>query len=205
MKAGIELLKPGGYGLFVLPHSFLIAESAAKLRKYLIEQCWITCLADLSAIPVFGNTGIYVILLIFQKKQLYLSESPFCTTIKCREFVGKSLQDGLRNKYTDNPFYSVFELNQSFFNNEVWSILPIKELKLKEKISLLPALSEFLEVRQGFVTGADDVFIVEKNRISKTEEQIYIPYLPDKDIDRYSTVRNSNLYVFYPFIKGKKN
>src|SRR5690606_14032830 len=68
VKVGLELLKPGGYGLYVLPHSFLMSKSAGLIREELSKTCWIKCVADLSAIPVFENTGIYVILLIFQKK-----------------------------------------------------------------------------------------------------------------------------------------
>lgn len=204
LKVGIDLLKPGGFGLFVLPHSFLIADNAIKLRQYLAENCWIRCLADLSAIPVFGNTGIYVVLLIFQKKHPSNLNNPSATLIKCREFVGKALQDGLRNNHVDNNFYSVFEVEQTFFKNDSWSVLPYKELALKEKISQLPNLSEFLEVRQGFVTGADEIFLIDKNKIPKGEEDVYIQYLPDRQIDRYSIPKSVSKYVFYPFKGGQK-
>lgn len=204
LKAGIELLKPGGYGLFVLPHSFLISDSGSKLRKYLAESCLIKCLADLSAIPVFGNTGIYVILLIFQKKNPLNLEIVPSTIIKCREFVGKALNDAIQNKIVDNAFYSIYELEQVFFQNDSWTILPFKEQNLREKLSAFPKLNDFLEVRQGFITGADDIFILDKDQIPKGEERIYIPYLPDRKIDRYSIPKSSSQYVFYPFINNKK-
>jgi hypothetical protein len=204
LKAGIDLLKPGGFGLFVLPHSFLISQNALKLRKFVYEQCWIRCVADLSAIPVFGNTGIYVILFIFQKKHSSNLLSPPATIIKCREFVGKALQDGLRNNHIDNNFYSVFEVEQTFFNTEAWTILPYKEIALREKFISFPKLNQFLDVRQGFVTGADDVFIFDKTEIPKGEEEIFVPYLPDKRIDRYSVPRSVSQYVFYPFLRDAK-
>ena len=68
LLTGLKLLKPGGYGFFILPHSFLISESARGMRDLLREESWIHCLADLFAVRVFGDTGIYVILLIFQKE-----------------------------------------------------------------------------------------------------------------------------------------
>ena len=204
LKAGIDLLKPGGYGLFVLPHSFLIAENAIKLRKYISENSWIRCLTDLSAIPVFGNTGIYVVLFIFQKKNPSNLHSPLATMIKCREFVGKALQDGLRNNHVDNNFYSVFEVEQNFFKRESWIILPLKELTLREKLSQFPKLNEFMEVRQGFVTGADEIFLIDKGQIPKGEESAFIPYLPDRQIDRYSIPKNVSKYVFYPFDEDSK-
>jgi type I restriction-modification system DNA methylase subunit len=204
LKVGIDLLKPGGFGLFVLPHSFLIAENAIKLRKYISDNCWIRCLTDLSAIPVFGNTGIYVVLFIFQKKHLSNLQNPLATMIKCREFVGKALQDGLRNNHVENNFYSVFEVEQNFFKSESWAILPLKELKLREKLSQFPKLSDFIEIRQGFVTGADEIFVIDKIQIPKGEEGLYIPYLPDRQIDRYSIPKTVSQYVFYPFDGQKK-
>jgi methylase of polypeptide subunit release factors len=204
LKCGIDLIKPGGMGLFVLPHSFLISDSGSKLRKYLNESCWIRCLVDLSAISVFENMGIYVVLLIFQKKTNTNIIEPKCTIVKCREYVGKALQDTILEKLVDNPFYSIFEVEQSFYKNYIWSILPKSEIKLEEKISQFPKLKDFLEVRQGFVTGADDVFILNKQNLPKGEESLYIPYLPDKVIDRYSSHKSSSQFLFYPFNQNLK-
>ena len=69
LKRGIDVLKPGGYGFFVLPQSFLVGANAAGMRRYLSERCWVHCLADLSSIRVFGKTNnAHVVLLIFQRK-----------------------------------------------------------------------------------------------------------------------------------------
>jgi N-6 DNA Methylase len=48
VKDAVERLPPGGFGLFVLPHSFLLSKSAQKLRDWILEQCLVQCLADLS-------------------------------------------------------------------------------------------------------------------------------------------------------------
>jgi len=56
LKHSVERLRPGGFGLFVLPHSFLLSKSAHGIRDWILEQCWIHCLADLSAIRVFEDT-----------------------------------------------------------------------------------------------------------------------------------------------------
>lgn len=204
LKVGLDLLKPGGYGLFVIPHSFLIANSAELMRKTLQENAWIRCVADLSAIPVFGNTGIYVTLLIFQKKDDSNKTAPKATIIKCRDFVGKALQDAIRGYMRENDFYSVFEVQQKLFENKEWHILPHKEFQIQNKINQFPRLNAFLDIRQGFVTGADDVFIVEKKQIPKGEEEVYIPYLPDRQIDRYFPPKSSSKFVFFPFIEGEK-
>ena len=38
LKIGVEMTRPGGYGLFVLPHSFLIADSARKMREFIAKK-----------------------------------------------------------------------------------------------------------------------------------------------------------------------
>jgi len=82
--------------------------------------------------------------------------------------------------------------------------LPKNEIRLEEKISQFPKLKDFLEVRQGFVTGADDVFILSKQNIPKGEESLYIPYLPDKLIYRYSNNKGSSQFLFFPFSQNNR-
>ena len=64
----MEVLKPGGFGLFVLPQNFLLTQ-IALLECELISQKMrgFIASADLSAVPIFGDVGVYVILLVFQK------------------------------------------------------------------------------------------------------------------------------------------
>ncbi|MCF0050619.1 N-6 DNA methylase [Dyadobacter sp. LJ53] len=204
LKIGVDLLKPGGFGFFVLPHSFTVAESAAKLRKFISGTCWIRCFADLSAIEVFGETGIYVVLLVIQKKSEKVFMSPTATIVKCKDFVGKALQAALKNNFTENDFYSVYEIDQSNFHRANWFVLPPKEIRIQNKLSRLSKLSDFVEVRQGVVTGADDVFIVKKELIPANEESIYVPYVPDRQIDSYKFNKNTESYLIYPFLNGEK-
>ena len=116
LRIGIELLKPGGYGLFVLPHSFLITKSAKKMREYLTNSTWIRCLADLSAIRVFEDSGIYVILLILQKKlETTPKIEPDAMIIKCQDFVGRALQEAIEGQRLENSFYSIYDVKTRCF------------------------------------------------------------------------------------------
>ncbi|MEM9389802.1 MAG: N-6 DNA methylase [Bacteroidota bacterium] len=204
LKVGIDLLKPGGTGLFVIPHSFLIADSAKKLRQLLAEECNIICLADLSSIPVFSNVGIYVILLIFQKKQNVTNIEHNATIIKARDFVGRALESALMNERVDNDFFSVYEVSNSVFNQETWNILPYRENIILEKFSKLPTLGEFANIKQGFVSGNDEVFILNGLQVPKDESEIYVPYLTDRNIDRFHLPKKSSKFFFFPFVDGRK-
>jgi len=204
IKVGLELLRPGGYGLYVLPHSFLISSSGVMMREELSKNSWIKCIADLSAIPVFENTGIYVVLLIFQKKTQNQIVQPNATIVKCRDFVGKALQDVLRRNFSETDYYSIYEVNQDLFKNKEWHILPNSEILIESKFKKFKPLSHFLNVRQGFVTGYDDIFIVDKEAIPEGEEEIYVKYLQDKKMMRYSLPDSVDKYLFHPFSKDRK-
>jgi hypothetical protein len=56
-----------------------------------------------------------------------------------------------------------------------------------------------MTVAQGFVTGADKVFIRPRGDIPSGEERIYIDYLPDRQIGRYSVPKRTAEVVFFPF------
>ena len=207
LRMGLEMLKPGGYGCFVLPHSFLLAKSASKMREELSEKAWVHVLADLSAIRVFGKTGSYVILIVFQKKSPTIQDIPSATIIKCQDQVGRALQDALDRRYIEKKSYSVYQVAQDTFMQNEWVVMPPTEEAIKRKFSQLPTISDFLFVRQGFISGADDVLILTKERlrelIPERESNIFIPYLPDWEMHAYTVAAQPSHYFFYPYINGR--
>lgn len=204
LKLGLMLLKPGGYGCFVVPHSFLLGRNGSKIRQLIAEQCWIRCLADLSAVRVFDDVGAYVILLVFQKKTEQEPDAPPALVIQCHDMVAHALQDAVEGRYSTNDAYSIYEAEQELFATEDWLVLPPIEAGLRRRLTAHPVVSEFLEIRQGFVTGSDDVFILPATSIPKGEKKIFAPYLHDREIDAYVVPNASDKYVFYPFVDGEK-
>lgn len=204
LKLGLEMLKEGGYGLYVLPHSFLISETTKSIRQRLADETWIHCLADLSAIRVFGELGTYIILLVFEKKRKDEMKGPLACIIKCQDYVGRALQDCIDGRRTETDFYSIYDVEQREFKNSEWIILPEVESKIKSKLNALRRLGEYAYVREGFITGADDIFIVDEKDIPDGERDIFVPYLPDRLMMRYRISTNTGKYVFYPYVNGRK-
>ena len=204
LQLSLEMLKPGGFGLFVLPHSFLLSQTALRMRKRIFEDAWIRCLADLSAIRVFQDTGAYVVLLIFQKKNPNIIKAPSATIVKCQEFVGKALQDALEGQTVESNFYSVYTTHQERFREDSWMILPPTETLIKAKLQHFSVIGNFLELRAGFASGADDVFILKRGDIPKGEGELFVPYLPDRQMKSYSVPQNTNSYLLYPYLNGRK-
>jgi hypothetical protein len=203
LKIALEVLKPGGYGLFVLPHNFLLGNNAWGIRKLIAETCWIRCLADLSAVRVFEDTGVYVVLLIIQKR-LEVELAPKATIVKCQELVGQALQHAIEGHQIETRFFSVFDVEQGAFEADEWLILPHAELTIKRKLEALPKLGDFLEIHKGLITGRDKVFIIPQEIYSKVEKKLFVPFLPDKEITPYSVPEKTGRFVFYPYIKGRK-
>jgi len=206
LKIAINVLKPGGYGLFVLPHTFLRSVSAEKLRIFIHQNAWISCIVDLSTISVFKEKGSYVILLIYQKKYKISSPEPKATVILCQDFVGQALQDYLSGKRTENRFYSIYDIEQNSFENTNWSkiLIPPSQLSVTHKIEKFTRLNKFFEIKQGVVTGCDDVFLISKSQVPAGEGKVWKPLLKDREMERYIVPKLSNCYVFYPIVEGEK-
>jgi hypothetical protein len=204
LRMGLEMLKPGGYGLFVLPHSFLLGENAQGMRGLIAKSAWIRCLADLSAIRVFGDSGSYIILMVFQKRLEGETSGPPATIVRCRDLVGRALQDAAEGVRTQTAAYSIHDIDQQAFGEDEWVLLSPAESRLRDKFRRLPTISDFLEVRQGFVSGADDVYIVPEHRVPQGEEELFVPFLGDRDIDAYTLPADTGRYVFYPYLDNVK-
>ncbi len=204
LKLGMELLKDGGHLLYVLPHSFLIAENAKKLRTEISSRYWIRFVVDLSEIDVFEGIGAYVILLVIQKRLQNDINKPKSVIVRCREFPGNALQTALEGKRISTDFYEIYEMEQSMFLDDQWQIMAPKQAILKTKLKKFPVLEEFLTIRVGFNTGANDIFIREVSEIDKEERAIYIPYLHDREMQKYTIPKRTQKLVFYPYLKGKK-
>jgi type I restriction-modification system DNA methylase subunit len=95
LRIGLNMIRSGGYLLYVLPRTFLLAKNAQKLREHLIHLCWIHFLVDLSEIDVFEDASAYPILLILQKKPERDSSEPKAILVKCSAYPGNALEEAL--------------------------------------------------------------------------------------------------------------
>ena len=204
LRVSMGMVRSGGFLAMVLPHSFLIDKTPTPLREELKEHFWIRCVVDLSAIRVFGDISAYIILLIAQKKEPGIPVSPpACDVVLCRDFVGQALQDCLEGKKQQNPYYSVFEVEQEYFGDTPWVLVGPDYLPIERKLRTMPKLSDFLVIQEGLITGADKVYIRPYEDVPPSERHLYAPFLRDREIQRYSVPGKTNSYVYYPYREGK--
>lgn len=198
-----QLLNEEGLGLFILPRSFLVSASGRLLRDHLLDTTYVRLLADISAIKVFPETGTYPILLVFQKKAPIPGRNdPACVVLKCQELVARALNDVLLGKRCETPLYSVYEIPQSELKGESWLVPPPSEAALGAKLRHFRPLEDFMLAREGFISGADDILIIERKSMPLGEEDAYISLLRDREMQRYVVPTSTSKVFFYPYSKG---
>jgi hypothetical protein len=194
LKSAMEHAAPGGLISLVLPHSFLLSKSAEGLRRQLANDFAIRVLADLSEVPVFEQ-GVYVILLIAERTS---DRSAPAVVVKCKEFVGAALQDALAGRARSGSGYQVFETDQQRFRRDPWHLLRAEEMDVQDSLQAHPPLEKFVDVRQGIVTGADDIFVVESASHPTLERDVWYPLLSDREMIRFLAPKQTAGLVFIP-------
>lgn len=203
LAIALELVKPGGFLMFVVPHSFLLASSARAMRRRLAEQCDVRVLADLSEIPVFEGIGAYVVLLICQKRSEQEPHRLPTIYARIRDFVGHGLQAVLQRREQSTKAFEVYEVTQEQFTEEPWLILPKRQQELLGRLASFSTLGGLCEVQQGVVSGADRILIRPASDISKSESAVWRPLLRDRDMTRYRPPRRATAAILYPYHKEK--
>ena len=199
LVASIESLRPGGFGCFVVPQSLLASDSLKRLRDWILDQAWVRLVADLSAVRVF-RSSVYVVLLIVQKKAASEVGIPNVSVIRCQKDVGLALDDFLEGNHRRTFSYSIFDARQESLSRLTWSVPLPEEGGLLDRLESFPKLGSVANVRQGVITGANEVFILDSERVPPGEEAVYRPLLPERMIGRYALPRETGKSVFYPFL-----
>lgn len=199
VKLCLDIVEPDGFICLVLPQVFLLSKSAGFLRRRISVECEVRCVVDLTEVPVFEGVGTYNILLILQRRGVSTSASSPAQVARVRGFVGPALQACLDRRAVTTTYYDVFEVGQHLFAADQWILLSSLDVTLKERLAGLRPISTYLEAKQGFVTGADSVFVRRKSEVPKTEKEIYLEYLPDRHIARFAVPTRTDEFVFYPF------
>ncbi len=203
VRLSLASLEPDGIACMVLPQAFLTARNALTLRRQIADGFDVRCLIDLSAVDVFEGVGAYSILLIAQRRVTGANRADTAFIGQASEFVGTVLQAVLDSRSVSSPYYRVFEVGQDFFKAREWIIVGPEAMVLDRQLRTLPRLGDYLDCFQGFVTGADDVFIRPRGEVPEGETSIYMDYLPDRLIGRFSLPARVPQVLFYPYLRDQ--
>lgn len=184
---GISLLKPNGLFGFITSRYFLEATHAKNLRKYILENCEILKILDLSNLPVFKDVGIHTVILILKKT----AHKP---TGKNKIFYKDlSAIEQLRD-------HKGTLLKQSDFSENAWTVGTETGLMLFRKINTykMETLGNISVIEQGQKSGLNSAFTVTKDTIkeNKLEKEFIRKLVKNSYIKPYS-IEDRGLYLIY--------
>lgn len=203
-------LKNNGAIGCLIPTSMLVADSMAEIRKEA------NSLARPSLVCNIGNfvfTSAFVDVSIIISSNNDLSEKVQMVWVKNVDEVTPLALRRLRvvnttHKESENTTdYSIYNEQFARINqSDTWLPIPYDGVLLKQRLEnminsgILFRAEDLFEIKQGARTGANDVFIIDKQQFGKLpskEKKYFRPSIDNSSInDGVLTVSN---YIFYPY------
>ncbi|MGQ3411415.1 Eco57I restriction-modification methylase domain-containing protein [Natrinema sp. LN54] len=205
-ERGIDLLNNGGKFGFVTPDRFFRADYGEPLRSKILSDTHIKALIDLEDDP-FPKVDAYPVITIFEKEdksfpRYQVDNSFYYCTAETDDLSEISVFDQDLVHF-DNGMDCV-EYNQSDLDQSAWDLQKpeIKKVKsaLEDKLIRFDKLP--IDIRAGIATAADDVFIINKQTANKLEDDILVPVIRGRDVQKGSTSWDDS-YIINPYRHDK--
>jgi len=198
IEKGIKLLQNRGYLGFIVPYSFLTQPYAELLRKYILDNCCLVSIVDLSNYYVFQEASVKTIILILKKEdnKIVRNENRI-KVIRQSSFSGTI--DSKETCYIDQSYF--LTTHQYMFRLEISK----QTLSISDKMdSLSIPLGHICYISKGIVAYSKvddrtkDDFLHDKKINSKC-----VPYLEGKDVEKYSTHYKGIYLEYEPLIMSR--
>jgi len=179
-EKGLKLLDDGGRLAFICPDRFAKNQYGKKLRALIAEQFAVECVLDLAQASPFEQDvtsypGIFIVKQGEQSKHVEYFRLTDATPKEC---------DYVRQKKT-NGMVTYHRYDGWFSGEQQWSIESPDHLALLRRLEAdcvaLGNPDSGCRVGIGVATGADQVFIVDKN-CDEVERQLLMPLVTTRDI-----------------------
>ncbi len=190
-EKSIKLLKEGGLLGFITSNKYATAEYGKKLRKFILDNCRILFIVDVSNIDVFKDASTYPYILILQK------------TSK-KDKIKNNKINVIRISH-ENELYQIKPIStaQSNFNTDknFTFNLSIMDSRLIEKIkSDSISLGDICEIREAIHTGN----IREKVLFNQKKNEACKKVIGGRDISRYNSHWNGKWILYDPKIINRQ-
>jgi adenine-specific DNA-methyltransferase len=165
-EKGYRMLKENGKIIFITSRYFMEGQNSFEIRKFLKNNYKIERIVDYNGSNLFKGVNI----------------SPLIIKLSKEKSLGNFNYSYLYNK----KFHQV-DFNQRNLKSDKWIIRPQNQLKLLRKLysETQFRIKDFIEFKQGIITGLDKAFVVTDDTIKE--------YSFEKDLLK-SWIKNSNIY-----------
>ncbi len=195
-EKGNELLKENGFLTLITSNKWLRAGYGKNLRKFFSEKTNPVQLVDFGQTMIFESAIVHSNILISQKAQN-----------QHKTQAVQFEQDLYKDDLSIAEYFNQYKINVSHFGEDIWTIVPNNDLKIKEKVENigLPLKKWEIKFNRGIVTGYNEAFIIDGRKkdelISKDPKnaEIIKPVLRGRDVRRYhSNFKNLWLISAFP-------
>lgn len=190
-ELALRLAKDNGIVTYIISNKWLRANSGVYLRRFLSKSEYsLRQLFDFNQFMIFENAIVHSNIIVMRKSER--DDEGVAFQVKGGFNLNKPLSHHLEN----------FGVNYDYYDEEIWNILTIEELALKNRIE-----SEFvrlddlnIEIKYGIKTGYNDAFLIDElimNELKELDEkniEIIKPTVRGRDTRRYY-YNQSNLYI----------
>lgn len=152
-ELGFRMLNETGRMCYIAPSSWFTSGAGQKLRDYVAENKYLKLVEDYGHIQLFENATTYVAIELFTKNENN------CVTYKevVENYKDDILQDGYHSRPGIRISYENMVIDGKFYFGEKEQLDHMKEIIDYGKT--LKKEDKTFEVKNGFATLADDVFI----------------------------------------------
>ncbi len=181
----IKLLKNGGMFGFIVPNKFTVTDYGLLLRKFILNNCIIKKIIDVSNLPVFKGVGTYPVLIILKKednKNKRLKNVLEVLHIKNETELNKSIGLKIKQSEYEKNNFNIFSLESTSSKNNIID-------KLKSISTVLGQISTVNCGTTGFEYQNWGKLITEK----KEDDAFYLPFIITGNIDKYTINRKKTV------------
>ncbi|MCK4735185.1 MAG: N-6 DNA methylase, partial [Methanophagales archaeon] len=206
LERGLKWLKENSKLGFINPNLFLNRDYGSELRKFLLKDYSILQIIDFGDSGVFKDVTNYPCILVVQKRKA--CEDHEIKTIIINKPKDRILYD-VQKKYFQssyrNEFFNMFDVEQKTLGEQQWKLMPLESIKILNKITVATnkTLKEVSErIYEGFITGANDVYFVTKNKAKSLglESDILKPCPKGRNVKKWF-FSCDNRCTLYPYSK----
>ena len=181
------ILKTNGYVSFVTSNQFLSTEYGKKIRKFILDFFKIIEITDFGDLPIFQDALTYVSVFTFKKD-------------KGKNFKYKKI-DNLANIYFSLYNSETIEIDINALSKSPWVLQNHNITALIKKLERNLTFESFdSHAWGGIITGADDILMIDEQKIKKEgfEKEIILPIIRGSDPKKYY-LNPPTRYVIYPY------
>lgn len=195
----IDLLKPGGELIYIVPYHFFYNTYARVVREKILKNGKLEIVIDLDELRLFKGESPETVIFRFRKGRYDLSREKIELVVIRRNATAGEVKKGvlkvLKDKVPTELFdYTVIEHYRNA--EEAWSTLPLSE---NMRFPSVP-LNKLAKVGVGVVSGFDRAFLVSRDEppeFTEEEQELIKKFIKSKNCRRFIT-EGFEYYIVIP-------